>query len=259
MNTFEIKPVSIVTDTSGNAQVVEKSGHHNKFSLIVGCVGVVMAGIVAMKTLNTDGFNNYDSSLNPYGSELSIYPSDTETSGVETYQTSKLSDKDIEKHILTENISSKWHVDSGFAQRVVNSVYNESRMYDLDPKLVLSIIAVESSFKKNAVSKVGAEGLMQVWRKWHKEKFEGIGTRTSIEEDIGIGVKVFHEYMNKEQHNTARALQRYNGSLSDRAKVYPTRVLTQFKDFKQTLKNMDKDTIREKLIQLVQVKQNRTI
>jgi soluble lytic murein transglycosylase len=45
---------------------------------------------------------------------------------------------------------------------IANSVYEESRKYDLDYRLVLAIMKVESNFKNEAVSRRGARGLMQI-------------------------------------------------------------------------------------------------
>lgn len=45
---------------------------------------------------------------------------------------------------------------------IANSVYDESKKYDLDYRLVLAIMKVESNFKNEAVSRRGARGLMQI-------------------------------------------------------------------------------------------------
>lgn len=45
---------------------------------------------------------------------------------------------------------------------VTDVIYNESRKYNCDPKLVLSLIMVESSFYSKATSHKGAKGLMQL-------------------------------------------------------------------------------------------------
>ena len=41
-------------------------------------------------------------------------------------------------------------------------IYDESQKYDCDPKLVLAVIMVESSFDSKAISHKGARGLMQL-------------------------------------------------------------------------------------------------
>jgi soluble lytic murein transglycosylase len=45
---------------------------------------------------------------------------------------------------------------------VVHSVYDESQQLDLDYRLALAVIKVESNFKQSAVSKKGARGLFQI-------------------------------------------------------------------------------------------------
>jgi soluble lytic murein transglycosylase len=47
-------------------------------------------------------------------------------------------------------------------RRVAASIVREARLNDLDPRLVLAVIAVESRFDPYAISGVGARGLMQV-------------------------------------------------------------------------------------------------
>ena len=52
--------------------------------------------------------------------------------------------------------------------------------YDLDPLLIYTFIRTESSFEPDAVSEVGARGLMQMT----EETFEWIKTKLAPEEDI---------------------------------------------------------------------------
>ncbi len=45
---------------------------------------------------------------------------------------------------------------------IANSVYEEAKKYDLDYRLILAIMKVESNFRNDAVSRRGARGLMQI-------------------------------------------------------------------------------------------------
>ncbi len=47
-------------------------------------------------------------------------------------------------------------------REIANYVYTESRERDLDYRLVLAVMKVESNFKENAVSSKGARGLLQI-------------------------------------------------------------------------------------------------
>ena len=45
---------------------------------------------------------------------------------------------------------------------MVHSVYDESRLCDLDYRLALAVIKVESNFKQDVISNKGARGLFQI-------------------------------------------------------------------------------------------------
>lgn len=45
---------------------------------------------------------------------------------------------------------------------IANSVHREAKRYDIDYRLVLAIMKVESNFKNDAISRRGARGLMQI-------------------------------------------------------------------------------------------------
>ncbi len=126
-----------------------------------------------------------------------------------------------------------WLVDmSGRLQRYVQDpderlfilrlVHQESHRFNLKPELVLAVMHVESRFDRFAVSRVGAQGLMQVMPFWKEE----IGTRddnlTDIATNIRYGCAILSAYLKREEGNLMRALARYNGSLGKT--WYPERV-----------------------------------
>lgn len=45
---------------------------------------------------------------------------------------------------------------------IANTVYDESKRYDLDYRLILAVMKVESNFMNGAISRRGARGLMQI-------------------------------------------------------------------------------------------------
>ncbi|MEZ5505435.1 MAG: lytic transglycosylase domain-containing protein [Gammaproteobacteria bacterium] len=105
---------------------------------------------------------------------------------------------------------------------ILRLVHQESHRFNLKPELVLSVMHVESRFDRFAVSRVGAQGLMQVMPFWKEE----IGSRddnlTDIATNIRYGCAILSAYLKREEGNLMRALARYNGSLGKT--WYPERV-----------------------------------
>ncbi|MGP1614857.1 MAG: lytic transglycosylase domain-containing protein, partial [Pollutimonas bauzanensis] len=55
---------------------------------------------------------------------------------------------------------------------LINTAFLVGNETKLDPQLLLAVIAIESRYNPYAESHVGAQGLMQVMTKVHKEKFD---------------------------------------------------------------------------------------
>ena len=79
--------------------------------------------------------------------------------------------------------------DDFYRIRLVQTVLEEANRVDVDPQLVLAVMAIESNFNRYAESGAGAQGLMQVMPFWKKELrgkslqiIEGVELDNSIEE-----------------------------------------------------------------------------
>ncbi len=73
---------------------------------------------------------------------------------------------------LRSYISRKYRVSSLATGALIILAYENGRARDLDPLLILAIIAIESSYNPFAESSVGAQGLMQVMTRVHQDKLE---------------------------------------------------------------------------------------
>nr|WP_231876657.1 lytic transglycosylase domain-containing protein [Oleiphilus sp. HI0066] len=102
-------------------------------------------------------------------------------------------------------------------------VHSEAKRAGLEPELVLSVIHVESLFKRFAISVVGAQGLMQVMPFWKNEIGRTEDNLMDTATNLRYGCTILKHYINREKGNLIRALARYNGSLG-RTK-YPEKVL----------------------------------
>jgi len=74
---------------------------------------------------------------------------------------------DDKKEMIIEEIvqflkDKKVKLNESKLESMATTVYEESRLYDLDYRLVLAIIKVESNFRHNATSRDGSWGLMQI-------------------------------------------------------------------------------------------------
>ncbi len=102
-------------------------------------------------------------------------------------------------------------------------VHYEATRAGLDPQLVLGVIHVESGFKKYAVSKAGARGLMQVMPFWVDLIGQKGDNLFHLEKNVRYGCVILRHYVDLEKGNLYRALGRYNGSLGQ--PDYPNLVL----------------------------------
>lgn len=93
----------------------------------------------------------------------------------------------------------------------------------LPPELVLAVIEVESHFNRFAISRVGAQGMMQVMPFWKKEIGREDDNLTLNRTNLEYGCRILQFYLQREEGNLHRALAAYNGSSGSRRysnKVY---------------------------------------
>jgi soluble lytic murein transglycosylase-like protein len=96
---------------------------------------------------------------------------------------------------------------------LLQSIHRAASAAELQPELVLAVIQVESAFDQYAISRVGAQGLMQVMPFWKKEIGRPDDNLTDVETNLRYGCYILKVYIQKEKGHLARALARYNGSL----------------------------------------------
>nr|WP_295083213.1 lytic transglycosylase domain-containing protein [uncultured Roseateles sp.] len=93
-------------------------------------------------------------------------------------------------------LSRRYKVAPEPISRLVQETWTISRKAQLEPTLILAIMAVESSFNPFAQSPVGAQGLMQVMTHVHNDKYEAFGGNLAAFDPITnlrVGVQVLKE------------------------------------------------------------------
>jgi len=108
-------------------------------------------------------------------------------------------------------------------------IVEQSKESGFDPTLILSMMYVESRFKKNVVSRSGACGLMQLIPKWNKEEVGGKLKKYSCKEimepkrNIRLGIIALKKWL-RSTGSLDRALCGYNAGNICRKKVkYPAK------------------------------------
>lgn len=115
---------------------------------------------------------------------------------------------------------------------ILRTVYCETHRSGasvLPAGLVMAVLDVESRFDPWAVSSAGAVGLMQVMPFWP----ERLGMRryelTRVAANVSMGCAILRYYLDAEQRDVRRALERYNGSIGHRD--YPDRVIVRWSSY----------------------------
>lgn len=106
---------------------------------------------------------------------------------------------------------------------LLKQIHAASIRADLPPELVLSVIEVESHFNRFAISRVGAQGMMQVMPFWKDEIGRPDDNLTDNLTNFEYGTRILQFYLQKEKGNLHKGLARYNGSYGRRTysnKVY---------------------------------------
>ena len=107
---------------------------------------------------------------------------------------------------------------------ILKQVHLEATQVDMPPEMVLAVIDIESAFDAYAVSRAGAQGLMQVMPFWLDEIGRPGDRLVDIRTNLRMGCTILRYYYDMEDGDWTRALGRYTGSLGSR--VYPEKVLT---------------------------------
>jgi soluble lytic murein transglycosylase len=101
-------------------------------------------------------------------------------------------------------------------KRMATTVYDESQLYELDYRLILAVMKVESNFRNEVVSRRGARGLMQIKPALAKyiAKDAGVSWRdnnclSEPEKNIKLGVYHLSQLMD-DFKDMAVALHAYN-------------------------------------------------
>lgn len=169
---------------------------HSSFALIGLAVAFVAITLVARPDLRQSGeeqLMGWLQSRQPAVVEVAVAkepePSDR-TLAV------NLKDLPREQVAVANWLSKKYLVAPEPLGLLVAEAYETGARTQLDPTLILAVMAIESRFNPFAQSPVGAQGLMQVMTRVHTDKYERVGGKLAAFDpvtNLRVGVKVLQD------------------------------------------------------------------
>lgn len=136
---------------------------------------------------------------------------------------------------VTNWLAKRYRVGDDAAHTFVSAAYTTAKDLKLDPLLILSVMAIESGLNPFAESPAGAQGLMQVMSKIHRDKFEEFGgLKVALDPvaNIRVGAQILKEYV-KRGGSVEAGLKMYVGAaLAENDGGYGNKVLAEYKRLK---------------------------
>jgi soluble lytic murein transglycosylase-like protein len=139
---------------------------------------------------------------------------------------------------MSDYLGKRYFVSTEAIQRLVEMAFAIGHEVNLDPLLILAVMAVESRFNPIAESGAGAQGLMQVIPKYHADKLPDSQTDASFlnpSVNVLVGAKVLKDYIGRSGGNLQTGLQMYNGSPWDSTAQYASKVIAEKERLRQIL------------------------
>lgn len=133
-------------------------------------------------------------------------------------------------------VARRYRVAEDAAGTVVQAAFREGQRHNLDPMLILAVIAVESRFNPFAASEQGALGLMQIVPRFHMDKIAAAGMPSMLlpDSNIAIGTRILKDSIQRGGSDAA-GLQLYNGAFEDETRAYANRVLNERRRLEEAL------------------------
>jgi soluble lytic murein transglycosylase-like protein len=105
-----------------------------------------------------------------------------------------------QQEYVTSWLAKRYRVADEATNMLVSTAYLTAREVKIDPLLILAVMAIESGLNPFAESAMGAQGLMQVMSKVHRDKFQemgGIQAALNPVANIRVGALILKDYVNR--------------------------------------------------------------
>jgi soluble lytic murein transglycosylase-like protein len=180
-----------------------------------------LAALIGVAALPLQGFQY----LRHFAAEPFSIPATTTAGPIQASMVESAGER--EQRALAEFIAKRWRIADSASTSFVSIAYRAGAAHNVDPVLILAVMAVESRYNPVAESDMGAKGLMQVIPKFHLEKLMDHGGEAALldpEVNIHVGAQIIREYYRR-FGEIETALQMYAGAFDEPTAQYAHKVL----------------------------------
>lgn len=179
------------------------TAHHTL--MVLGILAIAALGLMFVKPEITDQIKELSPFAQVEEEEEEVPPLATLTeasaqaAGQET-AAAKNSPATNSQQWVTKWLAKRYRVATDATDMLVSAAYLTAKEIKLDPLLILSVMAIESGFNPFAESPLGAQGLMQVMSKVHRDKFEDLGgVKAALNPvaNIKVGSLILKDYVRR--------------------------------------------------------------
>ena len=152
-----------------------------------------------------------------------------EPGAIERVTVADPSDLSAQQQRVASWLSRKYRVAKEPMSALVAEAFVVGEQLDLDPKLILAVMAMESRFNPIAASPVGAQGLMQVMTRVHSAKLEDFGGNMAVFDpltNLRVGAMILRDTIRR-SGSIEGGLRLYVGAVSTDGRDYIDRVLSE--------------------------------
>jgi soluble lytic murein transglycosylase-like protein len=128
---------------------------------------------------------------------------------------------------VRDYVADRYNLPTTALDPALEAAEHHGRSSGIDPMLIVAVMAIESSFNPVAVSRMGAQGLMQVIPRYHKDKIGDARGKNPLFDprlNVRVGTEVLAEGLRR-FGSMQTALQYYGGALGDPNASYANKVL----------------------------------
>lgn len=125
---------------------------------------------------------------------------------------------------------------------LLDHIQGLSADYEIPVELVLAVIETESSYKADAVSSVGAKGLMQIRPEFHEDRMNRLNCTDLFDpyQNVKVGMDFLAELIEKYNGNLHKALTAYNHGETGATKDFFSKGIYQSKHSRKVLETTEK-------------------